>query len=183
MKDACVGFLELSTIASGIQSADALLKKAIVAIVFAHPVSSGKYLIAFSGEVENVRSSLAAGSEMAASALIDSFLIPQIHPAIIPTYQQAGASTGQLEALGILETLTCARCIVAADAALKTSKVRLVKIELARGIGGKAYFVIDGEIGEIEAAMAAAIRAITQQGIIEHIIIPQAAPELLRLFP
>ena len=55
MKHACVGFLELGAIARGIQTADALLKKAIVDIVFAQPVSSGKYLIGFTGEVEEVR--------------------------------------------------------------------------------------------------------------------------------
>jgi microcompartment protein CcmL/EutN len=181
MKYSCVGFLELSTIAKGIQVVDALLKKATVHLIFAYPVSSGKYLVSFEGEVEEVRSALAAGQEVAEVALLDSFLLPNIHPQIIPALQKR-VVVDSLEAIGILETVTCATCVVASDAALKTSKVRLIKIQLARGIGGKAYFIIEGEVGEVEAAIVAAIRAIQKKGIIEKVVIPHATPKLLQLF-
>ncbi len=179
MNPICVGFLELNAIAKGIQVLDALVKKAIVKILFAHTVSSGKYLIGFTGEVEDVRSASFIGREIADKCLLDSFILPNIHPEIIPALSKE-ISTNQLESLGILELATCATAIVAADAALKTSKVKLLKIQLAKGIGGKAYFVIEGEIADVEAAITAGCRTIQHKGIIERIVIPQARPEVLQ---
>ena len=181
MKHPCVGFLELNTIAKGIQVVDALLKKATIEIHFSYPVSTGKYIIAFGGEVEDVKSAFSVGKEIACAALLDSFLLPNIHPQIFSCLKEKVTSQ-ELESLGILETLTCASCIVALDCALKTSKVKVIKIELAKGIGGKAYFVLEGEVGEIESAMLSAARAIPKQNIIEKIIISQAASSLWKIF-
>jgi microcompartment protein CcmL/EutN len=179
----CVGFLELCTITRGIEVTDALLKKAVVKILFAYPVSSGKYLLCFSGEVEDVKSALSRGKEVGGPATLDSFMLPALHPAIIPA-TQGKVTVDSLQSLGILETVTCASCIQAVDVALKTSKVRLIKIQLARGIGGKAYFVIEGEVGEVNAAMSAAMRQMHKDGsgVIDHVVIPQATPELLTVF-
>lgn len=200
MKNACVGFLELSSIAKGIQILDLLIKKATIHIIFAEPVSSGKYLIAFDGEVEDVRSSALAGCELAGPNLIAWFILPNIHPDILPTLIKS-TTIQQCEALGILEMTTCSATIVAVDSALKTSKVQLLKIQLAKGIGGKAYFVIEGEVADVEVALSAGLRAIRtpniqeklsaevlvsdlhlshQQGVIEKIIIPQANPQILQ---
>ncbi len=181
MKHPCVGFLELSSIAKGIQVVDALLKKATIEIHFSYPVSTGKYLIAFGGEVEEVKSAFAAGKETASASLVDSFLLPNIHPEILPCLKEK-VIPQEVEALGIIETKTCASCIVSLDYALKTSKVNLIQIELARGIGGKAYFILEGEIGEVESAMLSAARAIPKQNLLEKIVIPQAAPCLLKIF-
>ncbi|NUM34393.1 MAG: BMC domain-containing protein [Candidatus Brocadiae bacterium] len=181
MNHPCVGFLELNTIAKGILVVDALLKKATINVHFSYPVSSGKYIIAFGGEVEEVKSAFSVGKEIAGNALIDSFLLTNIHPQIFPCLKEKIESQ-EFEALGILETHTCASCIVALDCALKTSKVRAIKLELAKGIGGKAYFVIEGEVGEIESAMLSASRVISKQNIIEKIVIPQAAHSLKKIF-
>lgn len=180
VKYTCVGFLELGTITRGIQATDALLKKASVKMVFGYPVSSGKYLSCFAGEVEEVRSALIAGKDTAGPAVMDSFILPAIHPDILPAID-GKVSVISVDAIGILETVTCASCIVAADIALKTSKVRLIKIQLGRGIGGKAYFVLEGEVGEINSAMMAATRQIQNQGggIIDQVIIPHATAELV----
>jgi microcompartment protein CcmL/EutN len=183
MQHFCVGFLELATIAKGVQVTDALLKKALVKIILAKPVSSGKYLVCFRGEVEDVKSSLAAGKEVSGPTLLDSFLLPAIHAEIIPAMLNQIRVDG-LEAIGIIETVTCAACIVAADVALKTSQVRLIKLQLAQGIGGKAYFIINGEVGEIVTATSAAMRYLQKQNIavVDNVVIHQAAPELLAIF-
>ncbi|MFR7476243.1 BMC domain-containing protein [Frisingicoccus sp.] len=46
-----VGFLELNSIAKGVEAADAILKAAQVELTFAKPVCPGKYSILFTGEV------------------------------------------------------------------------------------------------------------------------------------
>ncbi len=180
MKEPCVAFVEYKTIATGIRSVDALLKKASVEIIVAHPVSSGKYICMFSGDVESVKSSLFEAKQVAGSALIDSFFIPNLHPEIIKVLQST-PEVGQLEGIAILETSTCASCIVAADKALKTADVKLLRVHLAQGIAGKAYFIINGEIGELESALLPAISlARKSQTLIDKVIIPKATHELLQ---
>lgn len=177
----CIGFIELKTIAKGLEVTDTLLKKASVRILFANPTSSGKYLTCFYGEVEEVRSALAAGMEMGSKKILDSFLIPSIHPQVIRALQDK-ISVVAIDALGILETATCAACIVAADTALKTSQVQLIQLHLAKGIGGRAYMIIEGEVGEINAAMLHAVRKINRQLIVDQTIIPHATSDLLSIF-
>jgi len=60
-------------------------------------------------------------------------------------------------ALGIVETATVAATILAADAAAKAAAVRLIEMQLARGIGGKAYFIVTGALDEVEAAVEAGV--------------------------
>ena len=59
----CVGFLELNSIAKGIEAADRILKTAETELLFAKAGCPGKYYILFSGEVAAVSSSLEARSE------------------------------------------------------------------------------------------------------------------------
>ena len=46
---------------------------------------------------------------------------------------------------------------MAADAAAKAAGVASVEMQLARGIGGKAFFTVTGPLAEVEAAVEAAI--------------------------
>ena len=59
----CVGFLELNSIAKGIEAADRILKTAETELLFAKAGCPGKYYILFSGEVAAVSSALEAGRE------------------------------------------------------------------------------------------------------------------------
>jgi microcompartment protein CcmL/EutN len=47
--------------------------------------------------------------------------------------------------------------LLAADAAAKAAQVRLIELQLARGIGGKGFFTVTGPLGEVEAAVEAAV--------------------------
>ena len=57
----CIGFLELNSIAKGVEAADSILKTAETRLLFARAGCPGKYYILFSGEVATVTSSLEAG--------------------------------------------------------------------------------------------------------------------------
>ena len=46
--------------------------------------------------------------------------------------------SGELDALGVIETTTVASCIVAADIALKEASVDLLDLRVANGLGGKS---------------------------------------------
>ncbi|MBQ4372481.1 MAG: BMC domain-containing protein, partial [Lachnospiraceae bacterium] len=66
-----IGFLELNSIAKGIEAADAMCKAARVDLLSARPSCPGKYHILISGEVSAVQSSLKAGRSIGKSNIID----------------------------------------------------------------------------------------------------------------
>ena len=78
-----VGFLELNSIAKGVEAADAILKAAQVELAFAKPVCPGKYNILFTGEVAAVKASMDAGIAVGGSFVVESriseFFLPCIH--------------------------------------------------------------------------------------------------------
>ena len=159
-----------------------MLKKAEVRILVAQTISSGKYLAMFDGEVENVKSSLAEGLRIGAYSVVDSFILPNIHPSIIEALKSK-ADVYNLNAVGILETTACATCIEGADSALKTASVELVKIHLAKGIAGNAYFIINGAVDDVETAMLAATRIAKRKNtLIEQVVISQVTPEIMQAF-
>ena len=76
--------------------------------------------------------------------------------------------------MGIIDTVTAAVCIVAADAAVKTADVRLLEIRLANGLGGKSFVLLEGVVADVEAAVAAGVELVKQEGLlIRQVIIPQ----------
>ena len=52
-----IGFLELNSIAKGVEAADLILKTAEVDLIFAKAGCPGKYYILFTGEVAAVKAS------------------------------------------------------------------------------------------------------------------------------
>ena len=85
----CIGFLELNSIAKGVEAADRILKTAETTLLFAKAGCPGKYNILFSGEVAAVTSSLEAGKEIGGAHVVDSVVIPSVHPIVISAINQA----------------------------------------------------------------------------------------------
>jgi microcompartment protein CcmL/EutN len=155
-----LALLELESIARGFTTADALLKRADVTLALAEPVTPGKYLLLFHGQVADVEESFQAALEQAGPLLIDKLYLPG------PSGQLIGALEGTFgekssESLGIVETHTVASALLAADAALKAADVWLTTLHLARGIGGKGYFTLAGDLDGVQAALEAAAAAIS----------------------
>jgi microcompartment protein CcmL/EutN len=170
----CVGLLELASIAAGFETTDALRKEASVSVLQARPVTPGKFLILFSGAVEDVSSALRRGLEIGADSLIDSLYIPNIEPTLLALVEGAPAAAGALDAVGILETLSVASTIRAADIAAKTASLRMVGLALAAGIGGKSYVTFTGEVGDVTAAVDAGAADAERAGmLVRRVVIPR----------
>ena len=90
-----------------------------------------------------------------------------------------GEQRHDIGALGIVETRTVAATILSADAAVKAALVRLIEMQLARGIGGKAYFVVTGPLEEVEAAVEAALGAVDASTVFATEIIPAPHADLV----
>ena len=155
MQEPALGMLEFRSVAKGIVATDAVVKKAPVRILQAHPISPGKYMLLFAGEVGDVEEALAAGVQRAGDSLIARILVPFLDRRVLPAL--AGVtSIEQFGSVGIIETFSVCTCIYAADKAVKTAEIELVEIRLAQGLGGKGYFVLTGELPDVEAALEAA---------------------------
>jgi len=80
----------------------------------------------------------------------------------------------QVEALGIVETISVASTIVAADVAVKAAAITLTEIRLANGLGGKSFTLMVGDVPNVEAAVEAAVQAIKEDGsLVRWVVIPQ----------
>ena len=161
MSDA-LALLEVSSLARGVIVADAVVKRAPVELLECGAVSPGKYLVLFAGSVAEVDESAAAGAGAAGDLLLDKLLLPGAHEQLLPAIR-AGVRgfphPAASDPAGMVELLSVAAALRAADAACKAAAVRLQFLHLARGIGGKGWFVVRGDLHSVEAAVLAATEA------------------------
>lgn len=186
---ACVGLLELASIAAGIETLDALCKQARIELLQARAVSPGKFVILFRGPVEEVSSAYTRGQEVGGRFLVDRLFIPNLEPTLAALV--AAAADGQsahaplpqpLPAVGLIETLSIASTIRAADLASKTSSLVLLALQLASGIGGKSWVAMAGEVGDVEAAVARGSADAQAAGLlVARVVIPQPHDALARV--
>ncbi|HEX4383962.1 MAG TPA: BMC domain-containing protein [Myxococcales bacterium] len=157
-----LALLEIASLARGVAVADAVAKRAAVELLECGAVSPGKYLILFAGGVGEVEESQRAGISAAGDSLVDHLLLPFADTQLLPAIRAGGKGVTRgtaEEAAGVVELLSVAAALRCADAACKVSEVRLQMLQLAKGIGGKAWFILRGELTSIEAAVAAATEA------------------------
>ena len=178
----CIGLLELSSVARGVEVADAVLWESSVEMLFATPVQPGKYALLFTGSVQDVASALRRGAEVAGADLIDRLFIEQVHDQIAPVLRRRGGHIdGALDAVGVVETSTIAATIQAADVALKTATVDLFDLRIANGLGGKSFLSLTGPVSDVRSAVVAGARSAESTGHLERdVVIPRPHPELSR---
>jgi microcompartment protein CcmL/EutN len=176
----CIGLLEVNSIARGVEVADSVLWRADVEMLFAAPVQPGKYLMLFSGAVQDVTSALAEGVEIAGPDLVDHLVIQQIHEQVENALRRRGGHLdGELDAVGVVETSTVASAIVAADTALKTATVDLFDLRIANGLDGKSFLSVIGPVADVRSAVTAAARSAESSGkLLRSVVIPRPHPEL-----
>ena len=174
-----IGFIEFNSIAKGIEAADAVLKAANVRLIFAKPGCPGKYYLLFTGEVAAVQSSLDAGVGIATGHVVDSCVIPRIHPQVIRAINLTSVPE-TLNAIGIMEFYSVTASIYSADAAVKAADVDLIDVRLGTGIGGKSFVTLTGEVAAVRAAVDAGVNTPTAEGMtVSSVVIPSPNPELL----
>lgn len=174
-----VGLLEFSSIATGIEATDRVLKEAAVEVLFARPVSPGKYVVLFTGTVDDVRSSLRAGAELREEDVVDRLFLAAVHEGVLRGLRRP-VEVPELDAVGVIETFTVASAVLAADVAAKRAEVTVVELHLARGIGGKSYVTLTGEVSDVEDAVRAGASTAEQAGLLHRRVVVPRPHEALR---
>lgn len=175
-----IGMNEIMSIPTGMEACDAMLKAAEVELISAGCVCAGKYYIVVAGEVAAVRSSVEAGKEVAESLLIDSMVIPNVDDQVAPAIA-ACTMVDRLAALGIMETYSLCAAVQAADAAAKAAEVELLEVRLGRGLGGKSFILLTGEVAAVKSSIQAAEALEETKGLMaKSAVIPSPHPDMLK---
>jgi microcompartment protein CcmL/EutN len=181
MQMRAVGLIELNSIASGIDVSDVMLKAADVELVLARTICSGKYLVIIGGSVASVRASVESGLSRWEGAVIDSMVIPNVHPSVFPAISGANIEAKELRALGVIESFSVGSLIEAADAAAKTAAVDLLEIRLAMALGGKAFVTLTGDVSAVRAAVDAGAARVAEKGLlVNKVVIPAPSKQLYK---
>lgn len=173
-----LGMVELNSISRGIVVSDAMVKASNVQLTTAVSICPGKYIAIISGDVAAVDNSVKVGIRTAGEFLVDSFVLPKVHEDVFPAIT-AACPLNQTGALGILEGFSAAAIIFAADVALKAARVSAVELRIGSGLGGKAYFMLCGDVAAVQKAVDAGKQNVMEKGLLVNAeVIPSPSKAL-----
>ena len=162
-----VGLLEVKSIATGYAAEDAMLKAAGVRILRASSICSGKFLVLITGDVASVQESIAAGRAAAGDQLIVARAMASLDPAVLAALGKGTQiDPAEHRSIGILETRSAASVIEAADAAIKSAHITILRIQLAQAMGGKGVVIFTGDIANVTAAVSAGRAVAEREGML-----------------
>jgi len=175
-----LAMVEYKTVSSGMMAADIMVKTAEVEIIEATTVCPGKYMVLISGILSAVRAAVDAATAKLPEMLIDSFVLGNPHESIFDALYGT-SDIGNPDALGVIETFSSSAAIVAADIAAKTALVDLIELRLSRGMCGKSYLLLTGEIAAVQAAIDKAKMASGENGMfLDSAVIPHPDEKMWR---
>jgi microcompartment protein CcmL/EutN len=172
-----IGLLEFDSVAAGIAAADAMVKRAPIGDLVTGSVQPGRYLVLIAGDVASVEESMEAGRETSAESLIAEIVLHDVHQGVVAALR-GERIPGPVEALGVIETGSVAPLLAAADAGLKGAAVDLLEVNVADGLGGKAYLLFGGTISDVEAAVSIGSSRVDVSELVGTVVIPQLHDEL-----
>lgn len=173
-----IGLIEVKNVSKGIKVTDEMLKSAGVTLIQSGSVCPGKFVTVVGGDLSSIQAAVERAELICEDSLIDKFVIgnlgEQVFEAICGT-----AVVKEKKALGIIETFTAAAAIEAADACVKASVVSLIEVRVARGLGGKCFVTMTGDVADVTAAVEAGARIAAKTGVLINTeVIPNPHPDL-----
>lgn len=175
-----LGMVETNSIPKGIEAGDAMLKAADVSLLAAQTACAGKYIVIVSGDVAAVKASVEAGRAVAEETLVDTMQLSNVDAQVLRAIS-ACTPVEQHGALGIIETFSLTSAVICADCAVKAADISLIEIRLGRGLGGKSFIVLTGDVAATEHAVKAAAGLEEAKGMIARtVVIPSPHPDLVK---
>ncbi len=173
-----IGLIEVKNISRGIKITDEMLKSAGISLIQSGAVCPGKYVTIIGGELSSIQAAVERAELIAEDALIDKFVIGNLGEKVFEA-MCGTATVKEKKALGIIETFTAASAIEAADAAVKAAVVSLIEVRVARGMGGKCFVSMTGNVADVTAAVEAGARIAANTGVLINTeVIANPHPEL-----
>lgn len=157
-----------------------MVKASPLGSIYTGTIHPGRYVIVVSGDTASVEVAVDTGSSVAGDTLVDLVFLPDVHQLVVDAIiSDADLADCRGDALGVVETVTIAAVIDAADAGVKAAAVDVPAVRLADGLGGKGYVLFSGDLAEVEAAVDAAVsRGERTDAELRHVIIAQLHDEI-----
>lgn len=175
-----IAIVEFSTVSAGIKSADMMAKTANIEIIESQTVCPGKYIIIIAGLLSAVTASVEAVKTANGPRYISGFILGNPHESLLPAFYGT-TKVEKIRALGVLETFDAASAVMAADTAAKTAIIELIEVRLAKGMCGKSFITLTGEISAVQAAIDSATTIAADVGMfLDSCIIPNPDDKLER---
>ncbi len=173
-----IGLVEVKNVSKGMVVTDEMLKSAGIELLQAGSVCPGKFVTIVGGDLSAIKASVDRARLIADDMLIDTFVIGNLGDNVFEA--MAGVvDIPNKRALGIIETFTAASIIEAADAASKAAMVNLIEVRVARGMGGKCFVTMTGEVADVTAAVEAGAKLAAESGVLMNSeVIPNPHPDL-----
>ena len=175
--EAALALFEFSSVAAGIEAADTIVKRAPLDVIYAGTVQPGHYLVLVTGAVASVEEAVMAANDVLAASLIDQVFLPAVDPDVVAAIR-GRRLPDVIEALGVIETVSVAASIEAADAGVKGADVSLVELRIADGLGGKGYVLFAGNVSDVEAAVEVAASRVPPGALVGTATISQLHAEI-----
>ncbi len=181
--ETALGCVECSSIARGAAAAEEMAKKVDVRLLEVRPFCPGRHLIIMEGAVGPVREAVRRGVETGAEFLVDSCIIADLHPDLAAALGGGVPPRYDDGAWGVVESATVSSCLVATDLMLKRADVGIVDLRLGRCLAGKAFCVVNGDIGAVTSAVEEGERILASRGaLVNSVVIPSPHHELARMW-
>ncbi len=149
-----LGLVETKSIAFGIGLADEMVKCADVELLRAKTICSGRFMILVSGDRSAVGAAM--GPVVEAGGNISSrHLLSKVSSEVVDVLLK-NPQVVESGSLGIIECRNVIMGISRSDSAVKAANVNLIKLVCGQGINGKSYFILNGDVADIEAGVDAA---------------------------
>lgn len=173
-----IGLVEVKNVSKGMVVTDEMLKSAGIELLQSGSVCPGKFVTIVGGDLSAIKASVDRARMVAEDMLIDTFVIGNLGENVFEA--MAGiVDVPNKRALGIIETYTAASIIEAADAASKAAMVNLIEVRVARGMGGKCFVTMTGEVADVTAAVEAGSMLAAKNGVLMNSeVIPNPHPDL-----
>lgn len=173
-----VGLVEVKNVSKGVKVTDEMLKSAGVTLLQSGAVCPGKFVTLVGGDLSAIQAAVDRAVLVAEESLIDKFVIGRLGERVFEAL--AGiAEVPEKKALGLIETFTAASAILAADAAVKAADIRLIEVRVARGMGGKCFVSLTGDVSDVKAAVEAGAKIAAEEGVLINMeVIASPHPDL-----
>lgn len=179
-----LALLELRDTPSAYNALDAMVKVAPIELVRVVTVNPGKTLVIVTGDVASVESALDAGVRQVGTSLMDSFLLPYVHPEVVAALRIVPrGETVTPDSLGLFDAATVASGIEAADRAVKTADLRILSLRFDDSMGGRCAVYLSGLLNEVQAGMDEVREyLVSKDQLVREVIIPNPHPDMIRAF-
>ena len=152
-----IGLVEVKNVSKGIVVTDEMLKSAGIVLISSGSVCPGKFVTIVGGELSAIHAAVDRAELIAEDALIDKFVIGNLGDNVFEAICGT-ADVKEKKAFGIVE---------------------LIEVRVARGLGGKCFVSMTGDVADVKAGVEAGARIATEQGVLINTeVIANPHPEL-----